>query len=198
MPERTVFVNARVVISEGEEDAAFTRAMLQSHSNNLPAFDVSPVIDISRTGGSSGFEAAVMRADGIAGFTGVNDVVIIGDNDDDPAMAFESIVRQLQKAQADGNLTRDWAMPTVPYAKAAGDPSVSIWLWPSPGKPGCLETLLWRAVQADNRYRAITACVEQAIQCARIGEWPLSKLDKARVRCFIALALRQSPEVSVS
>ena len=35
-------------------------------------------------------------------------------------------------------------------------------------------------------------------QCARIGKWPLSKLDKARVRCFIALALRQSPAVSVS
>jgi hypothetical protein len=198
MPERTIFANARVIISEGEEDAAFARAMLQSHSDALPLFDVSPVIDIGKTGGSSGFGAAVMRADGLVGFHGVGDVVIIGDNDDDPAKAFDAIVRQVRKAQEEGNLSRKWAIPTVPFAKTAGDPSVSIWLWPSQGQPGCLETLLWQALQADNRHRTIIPCIDQAIQCAGIGGWPLSKLDKARVRCFIALALRQSPAVSVS
>jgi hypothetical protein len=146
MPGRTAFANARIIIAEGEEDAAFARAMIQSHANTLPTFDVSPAIDIGNVGGNTGFEAAVMKADALTGFSGVTDVVIIADNDGDPAASFDSIIRQIQAVQATGNLSRNWAIPTAPGSRATGDPSVAIWLWPEQGQLGCLETLLWQAV----------------------------------------------------
>jgi hypothetical protein len=194
MARRQPFSNSRVVIAEGEEDAAFVRALLAAYSN-LPPFDVSPTIDVGQVGGSSGFETAIMAADAFAGFSGVSDVVIVADNDD-PAISFNSILQQLQRAKISGNLSRNWGEPTAPMVKAPGDPSVSVWLWPGQGRHGCLETLLWQAVKS--RYRRIAACVDQAIKCANIGTWPVSKLDKARVRIFIALTLRESPAMSLA
>jgi len=190
MAGREAFSNTRIVIAEGEEDAAITRAMLHTHRGSLPTFDVSPVIDIGNVGGNTGFRDAVMKADALAGFTEVTDVANVADNDDEPARAFDSIVRQIRAAKNAGNLSRDWAIPTAPCVKAAGDPSVSVWLWPNQGQPGCLETLLWQAVRSETKHRNVVACVDQAITCAGIARWPLSKLDKPRIRCFIALYRR--------
>src|SRR5579862_3478556 len=114
MPERNSFSKTRVIIAEGEEDAAFSRAMLASHADTLPEFDVSPAIDIGGVGGNTGFKPAVMRADALAGFSQVRDVVIIGDNDDDPNRAFGAIARQIREAKESGDLSSDWAIPTAP------------------------------------------------------------------------------------
>lgn len=139
---RDAFNNTRVIISEGEEDAAVARALIKSHANTLPAFDVSPAVDLGNVGGNTGFTAAIMKADALSGFSAVTDVAIVADADDNASNAFNSIVQQIQEAKAAGNLSRDWAIPTTPGVKAAGDPSVSVWLWPDQDKrPGCLETL---------------------------------------------------------
>jgi hypothetical protein len=196
MPARTSFTQPRVIISEGEEDAAISRALLASHLASVQQFDVSPVIDIGGTGGNTGFQRAIISADAMSGFSGVSDVVLVADNDD-PATSFTMIVAQIRSALASG-LSRQWAVPTVPYVKAAGDPSVTIWLWPAQGQAGCLETLLWQLITAQTANRAAVRCVDQAVACAGIGGWPLSKLDKARVRCFIALTHRKSPAVPLA
>jgi Protein of unknown function (DUF3226) len=197
MPKRDSFEHCRAILSEGEEDAAVARAMLASHADSLPSFDVSPVVDIGGAGGHSGFEHAIAKADILSGFPAVTDVVLIADNDDDPAVSFNRVIAQIQAAQAAG-LSRNWAIPAAPGVKAVGDVSVSIWLWPSHSQIVCLETLLWQLVRSEAKYKSVVSCVDQATQCAGINGWPLSKLDKARIRCFIALQHRPAPAVSLS
>jgi hypothetical protein len=123
----------------------------------------------------------------MTGFKAVRDVVIISDNDD-PTMSFADICAQIERARAEGNLTRNWGAPAVPGVKAIGEPSVSVWMWPASelAEAGCLETLLWRYIK--NNHTDYAACVEDACRCTKINNlWPKSKLDKAKVRCFLSL-----------
>jgi hypothetical protein len=196
MPRRAEYTNSRVILAEGEEDAAFVRALLAAYSDIRP-FDVSPTVDVGEVGGSSGFYRSVVRCDGLTGFEGVTDVVIIGDNDD-PRTSFAGICAQIERARNEGNLTRNWGTATAPGVKAEGDPSVSIWMWPSSelAVEGCLESLLWRAVRG--RYKKEAACVDAATRCTNSDQWPISKLDKTRVRCFLSLYLRDNAAVTLS
>jgi hypothetical protein len=195
MPKRLEFANLRLILAEGNEDAAFIRALLRGRKN-MPAFDISPNIDLAEVGGSSGFGEAIVACEAITGFGNVTDVVILADNDDTPASSFANVCRQLEKARRNGDLSRNWGSVKRPVEKAAGNPSVSVWMWPSPGQPGCLETLLWQMIET--KYPKEAACVQDACKCSGADTWPISKLDKARVRCFIALACRRNPGIALS
>ena len=187
MTKRGEFTKSRFILAEGFEDAAFLRALIAYR--NTPEFDVSPTIDVGSKPGSSGFEDAVIACEPLTGFPGVNEIVIVADNDDDPAKSFDNITGQIEKARREGNLKRNWGTAAQPAAKAAGDPSVSIWMWPSANQPGCLETLLWQVIQA--KYPKDATCVQDACECSEASAWPVSKLDKARVRCFISIHFRK-------
>jgi|SRR5579875_154703 len=100
MPSRTQFSNKRIIICEGEEDAAFIRALIKI--NNLAPFDISPIRDIGNVGGNTGFKNAILAADAINGFEKVTDVVIVADNDDDPATSFKSVIEQIRNAKQSG------------------------------------------------------------------------------------------------
>jgi hypothetical protein len=196
MPKRTEYTNSQVILTEGEEDAAFVRALLESY-RDIRRFDVFPTVDVGEVGGSSGFYRSVIKSDGLTGFEAVTDVVIISDNDD-PKTSFAGVCAQIERARSEGNLTRNWATATKPGVKAEGEPSVSIWMWPSSelAVGGCLETLLWRVVKG--RYQKDAACVDAATRCTNSDQWPISKLDKARIRCFLSLYVRDNPAVSLS
>lgn len=182
MPRRVSFSKTRVILTEGEEDATVVRALLSAHKD-LPNFDISPTIDVGGVGGNSGFYNAVVTSDAMPTFQPVTDVVLIADNDE-PSASFGAICAQIERARGEGNLTRNWARPTTPGVKAVGDPSVSVWMWPaSNAQPGCLETLLWRIVEPIHPDQA--KCVKDACKCAGASRWSVSKLDKARIRCFL-------------
>jgi hypothetical protein len=194
MPKREEFRQTRFVLGEGYEDASFVRALVAARGGHL-SFDVSPTIDIGEVGGDSGFENAVIRCEPITGFTEVSDVVILSDNDDDPAASFANVCDQIENARNNGDLARNWGQATTPVNKTAGDPSMSIWMWPSDGQNGCLETLLWQVVQ--NTQAKNAACVDAALQCSGADKWPTSKLDKARIRCFLSLVCRKNPGITL-
>lgn len=193
MPKRVEFIGPRAIIGEGFEDASFVRALIKAR--NLHGFDVSPTIDIGSTGGNSGFEEACIACEPVTGFAAVKEVVILADNDGDPVASFQQICNQIAKAKQDGNLSRNWGAATQPLVKAAGDPSVNIWMWPHAGLPGCLETLLWQVIQA--RHPNESACVEDALRCSGANGWSSSKADKARVRCFISLVCKRNPALTL-
>lgn len=193
MTKRGEFTKSRFILTEGFEDAAFLRALIAAR--NTPEFDVSPTIDVGSKPGNSGFEDAVIACEPLTGFSAVNEIVIVADNDDDPARLFASITGQIEKARREGNLKRNWGAAIRPAEKAAGDPSVSIWMWPTADQQGCLETLLWQVIEA--KYPEDAACVQDACDCSEASAWPVSKLDKARVRCFISIHCRQNPALSL-
>lgn len=194
-PGRVSFSHARFVLSEGEEDAAFTRAII-SGRNLATNFDVSPNVDIGQTGGNSGFGSSIFAAEPMGGFTDVTDVLILADNDDDPTESFADICRQIEDLRAQGKLSRTWGAATQVASKAAGNPSITIWMWPAPGEKGCLETLLWRYLT--RKCPKEVACVEAALKCSGADQWPISKADKARVRCFLSIVCKRSPAISLS
>jgi hypothetical protein len=98
--------------------------------------------------------------------------------------------------RASGGITRNWGVATEAEKKFAGDPSVAIWMWPSPGERGCLETLLWKVIE--KRHPIEAACVEAACACSGANQWSISKYHKARVRCFLSLKHRSNPAISLS
>ncbi len=196
MPKREGFEQSRFILGEGAEDAQFARALIKGR-NLLSAFDVSPNVDLASVGGNSGFETAITACEPITGFTAVTEVVLLADNDDDPNASFTAVCDQITDARSTGNVSRNWGVPSAPVIKAPGDPSVSIWMWPSPGQPGCLETLLWQVILT--KYPKEAKCVDSACRCAGTSAWrSVSKLDKARVRCFVALVYKRNPAIALS
>jgi Protein of unknown function (DUF3226) len=197
MAKRESFTKPRFALCEGNEDAALVRGLIATKSRHISPFDVSPVNDLAEGAkGNSGFEIAAIGADGISGFEGISDIVVISDNDDDPTASFANVRAQLERAKMEGNLQYDWAIPTEPAIALSGAPSVSIWMWPEAGQPGCLETVLWRIVE--QKYQQEAACVDAALACAQADQWPISKRDKARIRCFISLRHRKNPALPLS
>ncbi len=194
MKKREAFSQPRFVLAEGVEDAAVIRALIDKR--NLRPFDVSPTIDLGAQQGNTAFENAISVCEPLTGFLGVSEVVLISDNDSDPAASFAAISAQVGRARQSGALNRGWGSPQAPTVKAAGDPSLSVWMWPSEGGVGCLETLLWQVVS--RRYPAEAQCVEDACVCSGAINWSVSKLDKARIRCFISLKCRKNPAATLA
>jgi Protein of unknown function (DUF3226) len=193
-PKQPEFKQSRFILTEGTEDAAFIRAFVAARG--LTGFDVRPNVDLGGIGGNSGFKNALIACEPITGFTGVSEVLILADNDDDPEKSVREICEQIIEAKREGKIKRNWGQPTNSLTKAGGDPAVSMWMWPNHGRPGCLETILWQALETI--YGDVAACVQAACVCAATDGWPISKLDKARVRCFMSLVCRKNPAISLS
>lgn len=191
---RGPFVTSRFILGEGTEDAEFTRALIRTRQ--LSSCDVSPNIDIGKVGGNSGFRPSIIAVEPMTGFSSVSRVVLLADNDDNPKASFTAICEQIERSRRAKEVGRRWGTPKKPVDVAPGDPSLSIWMWPQPGQPGCLETLLWSVISAEQPSRA--TCVEEACQCAGADAWPVSKRDKARLRCFISIVCRANPALSLS
>jgi hypothetical protein len=194
MAKRNAFTERRFMLAEGTEDAAFVRNLLQTRG--LLRFEISPNEDVGSVRGNSGFERALIGCEPLTGFDKVSEVVLLADNDGVPAVSFQTVLGQLTSAKNQGNLKRNWGMPISAAARGAGDPSVTIWMWPFANQIGCLETLIWPVLKAN--YPMETACVDAATQCAGTSTWPISKLDKARVRCFLSLVYKQNPAVTLA
>lgn len=189
------FTELRFILCEGFEDAALARGLIGTTSRHLPAFDVSPIPDLAGAAGKEGFEHAFIGSDAISGFENIVDVIVVADNDSNAPKSFNAVRTQLIKAKDEGNLKHNWAIPDYPGVRTIGQPSVSIWMWPAPGDVGCLETVLWSLIQA--KYPNEAACVEAAIKCSGANAWPIGKLDKAKVRCFISIVCKRNPAITL-
>jgi hypothetical protein len=187
---RGAFTQPRFIICEGFEDAALARGLIGTPSRHLQAFDVSPIPDVADAAGKDGFEDAFIGCDALTDFDNVSEVVIVADNDGNAFASFAAVRAQLLKA-----IRHNWAIPDHAGQKAVGQPSVSIWMWPSPGNNGCLETVLWDLIKT--KYLNEANCVDAAMKCSGADAWPISKLDKARVRCFISIACKRNPAITL-
>jgi hypothetical protein len=187
--KRPRFERSHFALCEGVDDANVIRELTKSAG--IKAFDVSPVNDLGNTNGNSGFEASIIGSSALPGFDGITDVVVVSDNDDDPAASFSQIAAQLARAAYDTGNTANWSLPTAPGPNNTGTVRFSIWMWPDAGQAGCLETLLWQIVQSE--YPDVASCVDAALACSGADQWSTSKRDKARIRCFIGISNQKNP-----
>lgn len=195
MSKKPNFTKSRIILTEGYSDVAFLQALLVDR--NSPEFDVFSVEEVGGKPGNLGFEDAVLISEVNSGFHKVKDFVIIADNDDNPDKSFTSIIAQIEKARKKpGNsLKSNWGKATEPNKKADGSPSVSIWMWPSAGEPGCLETLFWKVIKSKHPLEAV--CAENAIACSKADKWSNNKRDKALVHCFNSIRNKNNPASSL-
>jgi hypothetical protein len=192
MAKPNEFTDTRIIIAEGYDDSIFTERLVRTPARKIGPFEIWANEDLGSVGGNTGFRAAIAAADIKRGFSDVTHVVILADNDDSPAQSFSDICGQIRDAER----TRNWAVPMQPGIIEAGNPSVAIWMFPSPGALGCLETLLWEAIKNQKGNAANVKCVEDALKCSGANQWSKSKQDKARVRIYLSLVCKKNPSVS--
>src|SRR5690349_16232863 len=122
----------RVIICEGKADVAFFEHLISERG--LPEFQVLPA------NGNSRYEDTLVALSAAAGFGGISGILLVGDNDLNPAAAFQNVRTQVQRAGGYGT-------PLNPgeAAESAGFPDVVVMMVPWHGSVGCLETLLLEA-----------------------------------------------------
>ena len=185
--KRPAFTHSCAIFTEGTEDAAFLRALTNARGLQ---FDIRANVNLGGTPGKTGFKTAIEASEPITGFDRVSDVVLIADNDENATQSFNEIINQIDEAQICDSLDRPWAIPNQPERRTTGDPSVSIWMWPTARRRGCLETLFWRVLR--DVHPDWAQCAIDALACTGIERPNISVRDKALVRSFISIACRRS------
>ncbi len=168
------------LIGEGDTDAEFVQSLTVAHS-------VDDVFDFHAAGGKHGFEAKLRALQQLRGWRDVKAVVIVSDNDDDPATALADRRKQAGRALA------GVAWPEQSWTLADGSPAVSFVMLPGPNETGCLETLLreiaWRTSDGD----AGRECVEEFARCTGVNDWSPSEQAKMRWHALVAGLNRADP-----
>jgi hypothetical protein len=179
----------RLIVCEGDGDRSFVERLCACRSLGF-AFTVA----IPRFGEPSGNTAfASMLAAQRAAAERPSTIILVADNDGDPAGSFRSVVNQIKAAG-------DYGIPTAPrqVARSAGFPDISVLMVPWDDVPGAIETLCYEA--AAKRRPELAACVERFVECIlpHSSGWSVTKLAKLRLRCFLAAACPQDPNTSLT
>jgi hypothetical protein len=118
-------------------------------------------------------------------------ILIVADNDDDPAKAFADIQAQIRSAEKLGvpDKPRQRAPSTAPL------PPVAVLMLPWDDVAGCLETLCYQA--SSKKWPRNGECVEDFIKCTGIGGWVPQSLSKAKMNGMIASICEEDPATSM-
>lgn len=174
-----------IVISEGPADDAFLKKLIEVRGlNNL---EVLPPGD-AESYGDGGFQ---LRLEGLKVQPGVEQntaIIIIADNDEDPAAAFKKIQKQIRDAG-------EYDVPAAPFQPSARGkyPPVAVVMLPAIGQQGSLDTLCLSTVNA--KYNQQMACVEAITNCVGASEatWGKVKFAKLKVQCLLSVICKGDP-----
>ena len=116
----------------------------------------------------------------------IKSIIIVGDNDGDPAVAFRDIKKQIESVGG-------YNIPVNPreFSTKNDLPAVSILMLPWDTEQGCLETLCLRGV--NKKYEKEMQCSVKISECLAISSWPISKQSKLILRCFLAAVCQSDP-----
>ncbi len=159
-----------VLVTEGRDAYEFFSALVQH-------LGLRQLIEVRNGGGLPGLHDYFADLVLISGFSSVQSLGIVRDNESDPTGAFQAVCSGLQRASLPVPLAPLQPTPTPPL------PRVSLLLLPTTGQTGMLETLCWQALA----NHPLSPCVEEYLNCVRkqTGK-PLSREDKSRIHAYIA------------
>lgn len=160
-----------VVITEGDEDARFFRAL----AGHLAIHD----LQIMGIGGKTKLTKSLKGLKVTPGYTEVISLGITRDADDDSEAAFASVCGALRAAAL--------PVPSTPLSATADTPRVTVMILPETGRDGMLEDLCIASV-ADH---PAMPCLEEYFDCIErnISEQdrpPERSMAKAKVHAFLA------------
>jgi len=173
----------RLIVCEGKADVAFFEHLITER--DLPEFQVLPA------NGNSRYEDILVALTAAPGFSGLSGILVVGDNDRNPATAFQNIRAQIQAAGGYGvpNALR------VP-ARNASFPPIVVLMVPWDDTVGCLETLLLEAVRTVNPELGM--CVDAYATCAHIDAWNEIERSKMKLQSLTSVICRSDPTTPVS
>ena len=172
----------RVIICEGESDVAFFDHLISNRG--LPEFQALSA------NGRTRFESVLVALSAASGFNELAGILVVGDNDLDPATSFRNIQTQIQAAGGYGVPER----PGEP-AKEAGFPAIVAMMVPWDGRTGCLETLLLEAVR--EVHPDLGVCVDGYAACTHVDVWNETELPKVKLQSLTAVICRSNPTVAL-
>lgn len=189
----------RIFVCEGFEDRNFIYHLGQKRT--LPECNTFSMDELGHKGNSA-LAKGLVALSNLPNFSNVDDIGIVMDADENEATTFADICGRISAANSNPDIKAGVAypIPSAPFQKANGKPSVTVIMNPGSGNPGCLDTLIWSVLKS--QYSAEATCVEALLNCANRksgpNPWGQNALDKARVRAAIAVIHRKNPSLSLS
>ena len=192
MAQKIIFTKPCQVITEGYADTVFLRrlAIHRGLGPHVGAFRTSkdPMINASGCGRSGYADTLDALSAEIAFFDVVNGIVLLADNDDDPKGRFDDVVTQVKKA--------GYPIPTKPEEIVSGKVqnrtiSLTIFMVPSAGTPGNLDSLLLDSLPNDSAMQCAAALL--ACAAADMAGWGESKKAEAKLRAALCCSYARDP-----
>ena len=187
-----------VLLCEGMHDSEFFRNLISSR--NLPDFEICSVnyvlgASTNSGGGNTRFTEALDALPALPGFEGVQKILVVADNDQNPNNEFQRIVGAINAtAPIIGPPASKFTAPGAPQTKAGKNPEIVVLMLPWTGVLGSLSTMCLQAAQ--NAAPKIAKCVDQLASCAGADNWPQNKLAKMKLHTIIASSHQQKPNLS--
>lgn len=182
-------VEPRLILCEGEGDASFLNHLIKER--NLPGFDIFfPSNPYTETGGVNGFKEMLESFSLFHGFRTLKGMLVISDNDDNPANAFRSVSEQISSAEG-------YKAPGQPLEVIRTDsvPPIVVVMLPWKDQPGNLETLC--LVSSYDSYPPIRGCLDEYVTCTGVDKWGLTKQSKMKMRCMLSSTCKSDPNTSL-
>lgn len=181
-----------LILCEGKADKAFFRELIKKRG--LPDFDVwFPLRKNDDSGGWTKFGYWLNEIKTNEGFIrNTKAILVVADNDDDPATRFTEIQAQIRDGIGYG-------VPKTPLqaTTSAGDlPQIVIMMVPLDGNPGNLETILIPA--AYSKWPDLQTPLDEYLGQSPAREWEDRKKAKMRMQCILAATCKQDPNTPVS
>jgi len=170
-----------LIVGEGEGDSAFFRHLLANRG--IAGFQAEDA------GGSGNFRNHLQGLNIRSGINRLRALIVVGDNEETPDDCFKRIRSHLKKA--------DLPVPNNPLELAprtTGFP-VAVMMIPFDKARGALESLLLKA--ATDHLVVPARCVGNYCQCINTSTWPKTASDKMRLRCMIAAAWPEDPNIGL-
>lgn len=187
-----VFTKSRVILCEGSSDKAFFTELISRR--NLPEIQVYfPHGANHRAGGNTMFGRSLRanRVSAVANFGIVKSILVVSDNDNDPASRLQLVKDQLNDAGY-----------TVPQNELEfvqspdGRPDIAIMMLPLLAQHGNLETVCRGAVE--HKWNDLVPTLDAFTNASPAKDWNVGHLDKMRIQCLLAATCEPNPNASLS
>jgi hypothetical protein len=190
------FTKTNLVLCEGGHDQSFVRAILAHVGRSADFQTANPSEIIGGKGGNSHWAAVMAAIVGTTGFETLNGLIVVADNDADPAANIRAVKKALRSApKFTGPPARKITVPRSLMSKNRGNPIVAIVPIPGAGKKGTLENL---CIQAADVSPKLIGCADQFLRCSGASSFIVTKRAKVKLRMLIAASHKKNPEITLS
>lgn len=163
----------RLLMCEGYEDALFFHYLIERRS--LPRFHIRPAKGKDRIGEAIRAYQAEVKSN----FPGIGDILVVGDNDDDPNKSFKKLCEQVNEA------FESEIAPAKELVASKSKPRVTIMMVPLDQKLGALESLLLDA--ARSCHKGTGESIDNFLADVKLdSEKDTLRYDKAWLRSYLA------------